>query len=331
VTGRIAMIAAMCASTNQDLLLALPVEVRRQIFSYLDLQDVVHVSKLSKAHRADLKELGAQPPPQPTQRDPRSADGWQLYHDALAGLFWLDASLAKTKPDPVCVAVSVLAAERSKPELVITSNTGWLPDVRTQVTWLDQEFNGTWKVVKYDQSLKGYVEPWIVATTDTAITNLKLQRPVAGALRSSSSVLPDRDFTRAAQKGKRQRAPALYMHAEMKILDLLWSGALRPVTDDNVVYIGLSLLCCRHCMRAITAFNAIAPGGITVAVAGTHDIPYEPRAWLIPRFLQDKDHTEASDAFFAQYTEGKIGFVVSFDPNIPVDDVRPSVLRLTKK
>ena len=298
-------VIAMCASTNQDLLLRLPPQIRRQIFSYLELEDIVDVSELSKAHRSDLKQLGAEPAPEPRQRDLESATPWERYHDALAGLFWLDANIAGTRPDPICVAVAVLSARGAKPELVVTCNTGKLPDLRTKVAWLERDLDGTWKVGKYDQSLNRYVEPWLAATTDRAITNLGVARPLTNALRASSSVLPDRAFTGKRIKGQWPRAPALYMHAEMKILDMLCAQALNPVTDDNVVYIGLSLLCCRHCTRAINAFNAIKPYGITVKVAGTHDVPYEPNAWKIPQFLRDKNRPEASDAFFDQYTSGK--------------------------
>lgn len=321
----------MCASTNQDFLLALPEDVRREIFSYLEPEDLLSVSKLSKAHRADLQEM-VKEPPSGEQRSAGSAAKLALYLDALAGLVLLDARLAKIKPDPICVAVAVLAdpkaaKARPKPELVITSNTGNLPDARTKVTWKDSEsFNGSWVIKgQYDLSLKNYVEPWLHCTDDEAISQA-VSKELQGALRGANTVVPDREFSSAPKQGNRPRARPLYMHAEMKLLDLLWSGTLRPPTNDGTVYIGLSLLCCRHCMRAITAFNTHNPHSITIGVAGTHDVPYAPSNWTIPQFLKDKTNEQVRETFFAQYQHDKAGFLLSIDPNLPIDDARPSVL-----
>jgi hypothetical protein len=315
---------------HEGILLKLPADIRANIYSYLEPDDLIALAAVTKAQRADLK-IYVEEKPDGWQRKLGSGTPLELFLDSHAGLAWLDARLAKVQPDPICAAAAILvpkAKGKAKPELIVTSNTGQLPDKRAQVIWQDPgNFKASWLIKgKYDASLKPYVTQWIECTRDTAIPS-EIPKPIKQALLSASEATPDRDYSNPPKGAARPPAPRVYMHAEMKILDLLWYGLLVPPEGAKEIYIGLSLLCCRHCMRAITAFNKHRE--IPIKVAGTHDVPYAPANWTIPEFLKDPKNSEVREDFFAQYKADKAGFVLSFDPKVGIDDPRPNLLTTT--
>lgn len=336
------MLAGMETSDLTDKLAGLPLAARQLIYSQLPPDDLVSVFTLSKAYRADVVAF-VKEPPKPLSRGYGTGDWLALYLDSLAALYLLDAKLAMPKKskkskgdkddedsepnrDPICVAAALVNSK--KPRLIITSNTRTLPAARTMIARKDR--NAAWEVQgAYDLSLKDYVKAWLHCIDPLHI-------PKAGKLTGIPETM--RKTTRAELEKALEIEPEIrggsgYLHAEMQILDLLWNGTVRPIDDKGVVYIGLTLLCCRHCWRAIQAFNKCFADKHTgkykyacqVDVPGTHDTPYVPKNWNLPQFLiTDKD---ARKAFLKQYKGERVGFLMSQEP-AQTKVTRPNVLQV---
>ena len=329
----------MESSDLTDKLAKLPDDVRAQIYSYLPPDDLVKVMTLSKAYKADVLVFVTEPP-KPLSRGYRTSDWLPLYLDSLAALYLLDAKLAignqpkksrgnkggedsEPNKDPVCVAAALVNVKK-KPRIIVTSNTRVLPATRTMITHTDR--NAAWKIQgSYDRSLQKYVEVWL-----DRIDPIKI--PKIAGLTGIPQYL--RKLTRNELEKSLEIEPEIpggsgYLHAEMQILDLLWEGKAGPIDPDSgVVYIGLTLLCCRHCWRAVQAFNQCFASKhkwvCQVDVPGTHDTPYVPRNWNLPQFLQDED---VRKAFLEQYKGERVGFLMSQEP-AQTKVTRPNVLEV---
>lgn len=320
------------------LLAKLPFDVCARIYSHLPPSGLTSLMSVSKAHREDIKRFVLEKP-EPLSRRYSRVDWLELYLDSLAGLYLLDARLAMPKKskggkgdddseqakDPVCVAAALVKNKKSKPQVIVTSNTRSLPARRTVITQDGRD--APWVVqVPYDVTLKTYVKAWLDYIDAAKIPKMPKMSGVPQTLRKD---------TRALLQQALAITPEIpdgigYLHAEMQILDLLWEGTIRPIdAESGVVYIGLTLLCCRHCWRAIQAFNKCFAAKhkypCSVVVAGTHDTPYAPKNWNLPQFLiQDK---EAFNAFNALYRGNRVGFMYSTEPE-KTNPTRPNVLEL---
>lgn len=257
--------------------------------------------------------------------------------DGFAGLLWFASNFgAPTNEErPICVAVALVRpVPKSKKKkqkgsgiLVAISNTGHLKLDSLTYDGLQWQLSQAVQKKFFSQvELKKYCASY---QDDTSL--MSARKLLAGAadwpaLTELHSVLrtdvinkmgkPDVTIWDTSHNDTQK-----YMHAEMRILDLLWYDAVEPVDGKHVI-IGISMLCCAHCEKAIRAFNQTNPKGWEVIILGGHGSEYEPSNWPGPRFLQDPRNEAARRVFFMYYEDAKRGFWATEEAK-QGEDMRP--------
>lgn len=315
----------------------LPQDVRSRIYSHLDLTDLSRLSQVDKFLQEDVNAIRRalhKDIKEPHARSEEDVPPALRILDGFAGLLWFAANFGDGK-DPVCVATALVRPTGKKKNksgvLIAISNTGHL-----DINSLTLE-NASWKLSKSAQgkfySQKALMQFYQSYQNDTSpmIARKLLTRidKKWARLDKYHSALKTDIIDKI---GKPQTNPLdtwdtsyndtqSYLHAEMRILDLLWYDAVEPVDGKHVI-IGISMLCCAHCEKAIRAFNQTNPKGWEVIILGGHGSEYEPSNWPGPRFLQDPKNEAARRVFFMYYEDAKGGFWATEEAK-QGEDMRP--------
>jgi hypothetical protein len=318
-------------------------EIWQLIVSFLDDRDLLAISTVSKAFAEDVRVVGEltrgkkfsthlhEQASQAYQPPFGSVRFLERCLDSLACLFWLGDKTS------ICVATALVAIpsrSKAKPKatLLITANSP-APKLSKGL----EQGDTTWIIKDQTKVTSGFqkeAEAWLettrLATLERACkVDGQLTREAFLAL-NAASLKDVNPFFKVESRFGRAGLGNRYCHAEMKIVDLLWSGAVLPVDQQAldpgappsgvpVVYIGVNLLCCQHCFKAVQAFNACSTT-CKIAVRGTHGVGYKPLSvtgkntesgWIPPAFLAAGG--DIGRAFLAQYEGGGEGYRATVD------------------
>ncbi|TQV88487.1 hypothetical protein [Aliikangiella coralliicola] len=197
-----------------------------------------------------------------------------------------------------CVAAAFVQSTDGEGLLAMTSNnpTNHLKTQWTATATDNSQGGETAKanIVKYSSEYRKFI-PGIVATAE----DFRRDRRVKDCYKSASSCVgrgttnelmpPPVDEEDESRYAKVYRASKKMLHAEMRILDMLWCGYLQPI--ESCIYIGVAFPCCADCRRAIDAFNDMHQGTMEVLVAGSHS--GTTINWALPAFLEDANFERA--------------------------------------
>jgi hypothetical protein len=220
--------------------------------------------------------------------------------DAMAGLCWLE------KTSTVCVAATLVmvGGKRDTLSVLFTSNVGIPAPALTG----ERGIADLARMV--DKKLSNYEAACHLIAT---LKEVKDATPGGVSERSNSKCLVS---VLLSDKGSVFAGVEQYLHAEMKILDMLFLGIIQPIGD--VVYIGISAVCCDNCYRAIGAFNYALDcqeRGYRVHVFGHHQMLYSPEEWPLPEFMKAGKNALATEfaeialkTFFELVPGGNVAF-----------------------
>lgn len=254
----------------------------------------------------------------------------ELFLDSLACLLWVGDKKS------ICVAVALVGLKDSKkpkaaPFLLCTGNIAEIaPSKNLKVGDDTLEIIGKNTISGFEKEATAWQlhtsQKSVMKAKNTGLIPKQLATILLGLQLDSVNPPKFRVPKRFYGAGNTRR----YCHAELKIVDLLWCGAVVPLeVDENgvgVVYIGVNLLCCQHCFKAIRAFN-ICSAKIKIRFRGTHGVGYKPvsptskdSGWVPPYFIMyDQDIMRA---FLLQYEGGSEGFQDT-SPSGGNDAIRP--------
>jgi hypothetical protein len=130
------------------------------------------------------------------------------------------------------------------------------------------------------ENAKGYKRAALALKDGLAEIDLREQAPFK---RSEGKFNPRRGYLVAYYGDIPEKKQ---VHAEMRVLDLLWAGILLPYESKAPLRVGVSLLCCADCTNAIALFNQKVASDLGIAqieVGGSHQgssIAWHPPGWI---------------------------------------------------